>query len=85
MSYWTDRVFAPAAHQAYDLLGTEVLSQVTLNRHLNLRGKLPSFAAFKKVLIGHLLGLFVTKTSPADCAPSGESNGGSNFKAQVLH
>ena len=65
ITFRTDRVFAPAAHQAYDLLGTEVLSQATLNCHLSLRGKLPSFAALKEVLVGHLVGLFVTMTSPS--------------------
>ena len=39
ITFRTDRVFAPAAHQAYDLLGTEVLSQATLNCHLSLRGE----------------------------------------------
>jgi hypothetical protein len=67
-AFWTDRVFPLATHQSCDLVGTEVLSQVTLNRHLNLRGKLPAFATLPKVLIGHLVGLFVTITPPSKAA-----------------
>ena len=66
ITFRIDRVFAPAAHQTYDLLGTEVLSQATLNCHLSLRGKLPSFAAFNEVLVGHLIGLFVPITFPTE-------------------
>jgi hypothetical protein len=69
-SFWIDCVFAPATHQSCDLLGAEVLSQVILNCHLNLRDKLPSFAAFKKALIGHLISLFVRKTSSSEVSPN---------------
>jgi hypothetical protein len=47
-----------------------LLSQVTLNCHLSLRGKLPSFAALKDTPVGHLIGLFVTITSPSEVVPN---------------
>ena len=37
---------------------------------LEPQGKLPSFAALKDTLVGHLIGLFVTITSPAEVVPN---------------
>ena len=67
-AFRSDRVFAPVTYQSCDLLGTEVLSQVTLNRHLNLRGKLSCVCNSQKALIDHLVSLFVTITARAEVA-----------------
>ena len=37
---------------------------------LEPQGKLPSFAALKDTLVGHLIGLFVTITSPSEVVPN---------------